>query len=74
MRISENGRNIKQVSFNTLDVCDLFLVGTEVCLKLEDDMYINLHNRETMYLESKFENVGSIDLDTVTLTYKAERL
>ena len=72
MKVVERGREIKQTAFNTLNVGDLFLIGTETCIKLEDCMYLSLIERVELLMENKYENVGSIDQESATISYNVE--
>ena len=73
MKVIERGREIKQTAFNVLSVGDLFLIGTETCIKLEDNMYFSLIDKTESLMENKYENVGSISQESVTISYNVDR-
>jgi len=73
MKLIEKGTNIIQQSFNTLDDFEFFYYEEALCLKIDNGVYINFNSSTEESIGYPTTNVGAIDQDSVTLSYKVHR-
>jgi len=73
MKLIERGTNIKQIAYSSVGNFEFFFYEECLCMKVDGGNYLNLTTKEDEHIGYLSTNVGEIDQDSVSISYKVER-